>query len=89
MLDRGEISPVSLIRACDLAGLGPLDLNQAVLILPRCGRSVLWVPSLAFISQLFDLHSHRELESVSVTLAISQGSQAETNLAKLEAGMSL
>lgn len=35
MLDRGEISPVSLICACDLAGLGPLDLNQAVLILPR------------------------------------------------------
>lgn len=35
MLDRGEIRPTSLICACDLAGLRPMDLNQAVLILPR------------------------------------------------------
>lgn len=34
MLDRGEIRPTSLICACDLAGLRPMDLNQAVLILP-------------------------------------------------------
>lgn len=48
MLDCGEIRPMSLIPACDLAGLRPLDLNQAVLIQPCKGHIVLWVPSIGF-----------------------------------------
>lgn len=39
---------MSLISACDLTGLGPLDLDQAVLIQPCKGHGVLWVPSIAF-----------------------------------------
>lgn len=67
VLDHGEIRPMSLIFACDLTGLRPMDLNQAVLILPCKGHGVLWVPILAFISQFFDLQSHRESRRVSLS----------------------